>query len=270
MTPTPQSVLAVVDREFWTAVRNRTLAGLAAGFLAVVVAVAVAGTGGRGGFVPLALDLTTAVEVLVPLLAFAFAYRSITGDVARGELDVLRTFPLTRTEYVLGVFLGRAAALLPVVVVAVGLAGVAPALSGPDLSVIATHGAADSPLLYLRFLTLSGLFSLAVLAVAVAASAAARSVREALALAVLAAVALVVGADAAVVASVAGGLFGGLDLAFASALSPNGAFRGLVLETVVGPVSDGGPRAAYPLASLVGLLAWLAGGLAVAVRVVWT
>jgi ABC-2 type transport system permease protein len=263
-----ERLLAVVGRELDTVVRTRAYAAVAVGFAVVVVGLA--WQGGVPGYVPLTLDLLTPLEALVPVLAVGFGYRAVLGDARRGEVEMLRTFPLTRTEFVLGVYLGRALAVLAVVVVPLVVAGALTATSGgPRTTVIASHGGADSPVLYVRFVLLTVVFALVVLAVAVAASAAATSLRAAVALAVLVVVALVVGLDLGLVAALSGGYVGEGGLQWLLGLSPNSAYRGLVLETVVRPVSTAEVAAANPLVSLVGLGLWLAGGLVAAVLTVW-
>ncbi|WP_276299777.1 ABC transporter permease [Halorussus lipolyticus] len=259
---------AVVGRELSTVVRTRAFLALAGGF-ALVVAV-LAWTADPIGYVPLVLDLLTPVEVLVPALALAFGYRSVLGDEERGELDVIRTYPVSRATFVLGVYLGRAAALLVAVVAPLlAVALLVPAFGGVGTQVIASHAATDSPLVYLRFVALTSLFALVLMAAALAVSTTAGTTRSGLVVAIALGVALVVGFDASIVAGLAGGVVpeGGLDVVLA--LSPNSAFRGLVLEIVVGGVASGAP-AASPTASVLGLLAWLVGALAVAVVTVWS
>ncbi|MFB6122813.1 MAG: ABC transporter permease [Haloferacaceae archaeon] len=261
-------LFAVVGRELRTVVRTRAYAALAVGYAALVVALAV--TGGASGYLPLILDLLTYVEVLVPALAVAFGYRAVLGDARRGELDVLQTYPLSKTTFVLGVYLGRVTALLAVVLVPLLLvAALVPLVGGTQSSVLATHAGADSAFLYLRFLVLTALFSLVCLGVALAVSATADSVRAAVALGLGFLVVLVVGLDVGVVAALAAGVVGEGSLQWVLALSPNSAFRGLVLETVVGAVSSPSVRAAVPAANLVGLGIWLAGSLSLSIWAVW-
>jgi ABC-2 type transport system permease protein len=261
-------LFAVTDREFQTVVRTRAYAVLGLGFF--VLTVAIAWTSGASGYAPLTLDLLTPTEVLVPALAFAFGYRSILGDEQRGELDVLRTYPLSRSGYVFGVYLGRATALLPVVLVPLLVAAVFPPLvGGVQSSVIASHAGADSVFLYLRFVVLTAVFTLVVLAAALAVSAGASSTRAALALGVTLLVALIVGLDLGIVAGLASGFVGEGTLVYTLAFSPNSAFRGLVLDTVVSAVTAPGVRAAAPLANLFGLLSWFVGALLVAIWTVW-
>lgn len=261
-------LFAVSDRELRTVLRTRAYAVLAVGFAVLVIGLA--WTSGATGYVPLVLDLLTPVEALVPALALAFGYRSVLGDERRGELEVVRTYPLSRWGYVLGVYLGRAAALLVVVLAPLAAAAVfVPLVGGAQSSVIASHAGADSVLLYLRFLVLTAGFTLVVLSAALAVSTTATDVRAAIALGVALLVALVVGFDFGVVAGLAAGVVGDADLQYVLALSPNSAYRGLVLETVVSAVSTRATRAAAPLANVLGLLLWLAATLLVSVWTVW-
>ncbi len=263
-------VFAVAQRELGTVVRTRSFALLVGLFAVLVLSIAWLGSAARG-FLLVALSLVTPLELLVPLLGFAFGYRAVLGDARRGELEMIRSYPLSRVEYVVGVYLGRAAALLPAVLFTLVLAGLlATTGGGPASSVLAVHGTVDSVLLYARFAVLTTAYAAVVLAVAVAVSAAVRTTRQALALVVVLFVTLAVGLDLGLTGILAGtdppvpGFRGLL------AVSPASAYRGLVLELVVHVVSPRrlGP-AASPLAGVASLVAWTAAGLAVAVVTVW-
>lgn len=262
-------VVAVADREFRAVVRTRLLLVLVAGYAVVVWGVALAGSAG-GGYLPLSLDLLVPMELLVPVLGFAFGYRAILGDRERGELAVVRTYPLDAAQFVAGVYLGRATALAAVVVVPLLAAGALVPLSRQrTISVLSAHATTDSPSLYLRFVVLMVLFALVVLAVALAVSAVARSVRQALGLAAAVGLATAVGIDATGVAGLAGGVLPESSVGVVLALSPNGAVRGLVFATVVDPVTTGGVSAGLPpLLSLSGLAVWAVGSAALATRAV--
>lgn len=261
-------LLSVVEREFRTAVRTRALVALSLAFAAV--SLGLAWTGGAASYVATALSLLTPIEVLVPALAFAFAYRSVLEDRRSGELEVLRTYPLGRWTYVLGVYLGRGAALLSVVVATLLAAGLLSTLAGgPANDVIASHSAGDSPLLYLRFVALTALFAAVALAAVVAVSAVAGGVRTALALGLAVAVALALGLDLGILAGLSGGWIPEGGLAWLLALSPASAFRGLTLELVVGPVATPAASSLAPVLNALGLFAWLGGALAVGTYAVW-
>ncbi|MFW5903121.1 MAG: ABC transporter permease subunit [Halolamina sp.] len=261
-------LLAVVDREVATVLRTRSYLVLALAYAAIVLGLVWAG--GESGYVPLTVDLLTPVELLVPPLATAFGYRAVLADTEGKEIEALRTYPLSRPTYVLGVYLGRLAALLVVVVAPLLVAGlIVPGTGGQGSGVVASHETAGSIVLFLRFVVLSAVFATVVLAAAVAVSTVARTGRTALALAVVLVIVLVIGADLGIVAALGGDLVDDEGLAYVIAMSPNSAYRGLVLGTVVSVVQSETVRAGSVVANLFGLGLWLVGSLAVAVVTVW-
>ncbi|CCQ32427.1 copper ABC transporter permease protein [Halorhabdus tiamatea SARL4B] len=261
-----ERTIAVAQRAFDATVRSRALFAVAAGYAFVVLAIAWTTRG--SGYLSLTLSVLTPLEVLVPVVAFAIGYRSILDDRVRGELAVFRTYPLSARSYVVGVFLGRLATLLLIVLVPLLLAGGSVvAFREESISVLATHATADSPLVYLRTVALTAAFAPVALGVAIAVSSIARTTRNAIALAVGGVVVLVVGLDLGFVAGLAGGIVSPEDLSTLSALSPLSAYRGLVLEMAIGPVAgDAISGGVNPLVAFVGLAGWTAGGLAVAIR----
>ncbi|WP_225333954.1 ABC transporter permease [Halomicrobium urmianum] len=262
-------VLALAQREFDALLRTPAYLLLAALFGLSVLAVPL--LGGAGGYLPLVLNLATPVEVLVPVLAVGLGYRAVVADEARGELEVLRTYPIDRATYVAGTYLGRAA-LLAVAVAAPLVLGVlaVPLTDQPAPSFLASHATVDSPTYYARFAFLAVVYALVVLAVVMPLSAVARSRRRAVALAVTAVLLVVLGIDFALLAGVAEGLIGPANLGPALAASPASAFRGLVLSLAAAPVQSGSFPAPSPLPGAVSLLAWFVGSLALASVIVWS
>lgn len=263
-----RTTFVFAQREFETLLRTKTIAVLALGYLAVLVGLVVAA--GTGGWLPLTLDLMRPVEVLVPILAFAFGYRAIMADAERGELETIRTYPVSRPAFVVGVYLGRLAGFLAVVLVPLLIAGAFVAFSPSEqVRVLAAHGTIDTPAIYFRFVTLTAAFGLVTLAIATAVSAVARSTREALALVSVLFISLVIGFDASIVAALSGGIISPSQVEPLLAFSPNSAYRGLVLSVAVGEAFTRGAGAGSAVANLVGLVSWLVVSLAVAVRTVW-
>jgi len=232
MTGPLDAFWAVFAREVRGASRSRTYLLLALALTLVVFGLAQAGNGPSAGYIPTVVDVLLVVEVLVPAVAFAVGYRAIADDAVRGTLDVLATYPLPPWAYVIGVYAGRAVALLTVVLVPLTILGVAvAAMAGPATTVFATHRGVDSPLLFVRFLALTAAFALTALAIAVAISALADSRRRAILLALVGLLVVVVGADVTVFRAMTGGVDVGLDTLLG--LSPASAYRGLVFETVL-------------------------------------
>ena len=255
----------VFGRELLASARSRTYRLLTLGVTAVVIGVAVAGSGVETGYVPAVVDLLRPTEVLVPAVAFAVGYRAVVDDRRRGTLAVLETYPVSAPAYVAGVYLGRLLALSVVVTLPLALAGVAAGvLGGPASTVFATHGGVDSPALYGRFLAVTWLLAAAALALAVAVSALADSRRRAIVAGLLGLTAVVAGGELGLLAAVAGDAVGEGSLATALAVSPTSAYRGLVFESVVAVAAPRSPGGVAPAVAVAGLLAWTALGLVVA------
>lgn len=260
-----RAVGAVLARELRGAARNRTYLLLALAVTVATFGAALAGTGPDAGYVPTVVDLLLPVEVLVPAVAFAVGYRAIVEDAVRGELAVLRTYPVPAWTYVVGVYLGRLLVLLGVVLVPLSALGVYVALTAaPDTTVFATHRGIDSPVLFVRFLALSAALAATTLAVALAASALSGSRRRAIVLALAGLLFVVAGADLTVLRALEGGLIGEGALGAALGASPTSAYRGLVFETVVSVAFERDSGYVAPWIATVGLLVWTAGSLVVA------
>lgn len=261
-------VLDVAQREFLTVLRTPMLLLLSAGYVLLVAGIS--WLGASGAYLALVLDLLTPVEVLVPVLAFALGYRSLLGDRESGELETLQTYPIRSGGYVVGVYLGRAVVVLGVVLLGLFASAVfVPMSQGTQLSVIASHATVDSPALYFRYILLTGVFALVVLALAVLVSAAARSTRGGLALAAGAVIALAVGFDSALLGALTGGLVSPDGLTTLLALSPTSAYRSLVFALSVAPTGVSVPAGPAVLVSVAGLALWFVGALGLASLLAW-
>jgi len=227
-------VWRVFAREVGAARRTRSYLALALVAAVALFGVAVAGGGPAGGYVPTVVDVLVVAEVLVPAVAFAIGYRAMADPIARGELDVLETYPLPTWGYVAGTYAGRAVVLSAVVGVPLAALGVHVATTaGPETTVFASHRGVDSPLLYLRFLALTLAYGLVSLSLVVLLSVVAGSRGRALVLALAGLLVLSVGGDVAVFAALDGGVVTSDSLGGALAVTPAGAYRGLVLDQVL-------------------------------------
>ena len=265
-TPSDLSIVgAFVRREIATAIITVSSVVLTLVMILILFGIMLVGGGFQAGYVAAIVDLLTPLQLLVPVVAIAFGYNAILGDQRRGGLDVLRTYPVSAWQVVVGVYLGRAIGVvmatgLPLVLLFVPIA----TSETPRLPGYASHTGADSPGLYLRLVVLTLLFALVVLALAVAISALVSTTRGAIAGAGVALVALVLVLDLAVVYGFSMGFVGDSGLVSSIAFSPLSGYRGLVIETSVVVTAGTGPRAAAPIPSLLSLLVWGLGSLAVA------
>lgn len=255
----------LIRRELSTAFRLRVYVGLWVGFVGLLSAIGWFGGGVQTGYVSTIIDLLTPLEILIPILAFAFGYRSIVDDKQRGVLDVLRTYPVPSWRIAVGVYLGRAIGLVTVISTGLLFLMFPIAVAGSSRPVFyATHVGADSPGLFLRFIVLTTAFALVVLAASIAVSALVSTSRTAIVAAAVVLLLFLFFADIALVFGLSRGLFDEVSLAESLALSPLSAYRGLVLETTVAGTVKTSPQAASPLISLIGLCVWGAGSLAIA------
>lgn len=259
----------VFVRELRTVLRTRAYLALGLGYAAVVVAVAWFSGSAESGYLPASVTLSTVSELLVPAVAFVLGYRVVLNDRKTGELEVLRTYGIGRTEYVLGVYAGRLVALAVVLLTPLVVVGaLAWNYGGAHTTVIAWHGGVDSPVLLVRFALLTLLFGFSVLSLAVAVSAVSGSVRGALAGVVLVWLAVALGVDTGVIAGLVTERLSEGSVVWLTSLSPNTAYRGLVLETVAG-VAVGDVRATPVAASVATLFLWTVLPLVVAAFGVW-
>ena len=263
------SLETIIGRELRTIVRTRTFFILTLAFAAVVLGITWISGSVRAGYVPTLVDLLTPLELLVPVVAIAFGYRAILGDAERGELDVLQTYPVSSREIVFGVYIGRAIGLLTAIVAPLVIAALTVfAVEDEGRTLYASHSGVDSPILFARFIVLTLLFALTVLAIALAISAIVSGTRSAIALSVVALVVLLIGLDLALVYGFSAGMIGDGSLVYALAISPLSAYRGLVFESAIVVAAGTGPAAASPIASLLSFLVWTAASLGVATWVV--
>lgn len=255
----------LVRRELSTAMRLRTYIGVWFGLAGVFLGIAWYGGGMQAGYVPTIIDLLTPLQLLLPIVAFAFGYRAIFTDKRRGILDVLRTYPLSPWQIVGGVYLGRAIGLVAVLSTAL-LFLMFPIFVTESYRPVfyATHTGPDSPGLFLRFIVLSIYFTLVMLAVAVAISALVSTTRTAIVMVGMTLFLVLFLADIALVFGLSRKVIGEAALVEWLPLSPLSAYRGLVLETTVSVTDGTGPKTASPLASAVGLAVWGIGSIAVA------
>lgn len=264
--PTTAAILtSYVRRELRTAVVTVSNVILTFVLVLVLLGVALMGGGYETGYLAVTIDLLGPLQLLVPLVAVVFGYDAIFSDKQRGELDVMRTYPVSSWHVVLGTYVGRAIGLVtaltvPLILLVVPVA----ATQTPRLPGYASHTGSDSPALYLRLVVLAVVFALVVLALVVAVSALVSTTRAAVAGAGLVLVLLVFGIDIGLAYGFALGFIGDSSLASMLALSPLSAFRGLVLETAVVATTGTGPQTATPVASAVGLVVWGVGSLVAA------
>lgn len=253
---------AFMRRDFRTVLLTPTYVVLGALVFMIVLTIALVGGSFEAGYAGVMLDLLVPLQLVVPLIAFALGYTSVIGDSRRGELDVLKTYPVNGWHVIAGSFLARGIGLAIAVAIPLILIAFAVAVTEPvRIPMYASHTGGDSVIYFARFLILTVGFGLVMLAIAVAISALLSTTRGVVATSAIALIVLIIGLDLGIAFGFSIGVVGEMDLIRTVAYSPLSAYRGLALETAIQVTPGTGPETADPFWSLVGLLGWGVGAL---------
>jgi Cu-processing system permease protein len=257
------SVVGVARREYRILARSRATAGLVVLFAAF--STAVVGFGGSavgpGRTAAVVATLTELSVYLVPLAALAFGYDAVVGARERGTFDALLVLPLSRTDVVVGTFLGRAVALASGLTVGLAAGGV----------LLAYWAGLAALGQYLAYVALSVAVGLASLAVSLVPSTAFAEKTRALGATLLAWVWFVLVYDLLAIAAV---VALGLDETAVAGLlvaNPVDVYRVAVLATLPTADAAGNALAAAGLplpVAVAALLAWTVVPVALATRLV--
>lgn len=123
------AILTIAGKEFRDGLRNRWVLAIALvlAFLAVGIAWFGAAASGGLGFTSLAttvVSLATLAVFLIPLIALLLAYDAVVGEQEAGTLLLLLTYPISRTQLLLGKFLGHGLILAAATALGFSIAGV--------------------------------------------------------------------------------------------------------------------------------------------------
>ncbi len=133
------AVLIIAAKEWRDGLRNRwavTATVVLAG-LALVLAFLGSAPTGHVGVPPLAVtvvSLTSLTVFLIPLIAIILSYDALVGEVERGTMLLLLTYPVRRWEVVAGKLIGHILLLGCATVIGYGAAGAAIAAFAPGTS----------------------------------------------------------------------------------------------------------------------------------------
>ena len=161
------AVTAIAGREVLAGIRNRWLlaASLLLGVLALTLAFIGSSPAGAVAASPLAItvvSLSSLSVFLVPLIGLLVSYDTLVGEIERGTMPLLVTYPVTRWRIVLGKFAGQVAILAIATVAGFGVAALVTGLGdGGDAEAWRAFGimVGGSILLGATFIALGTLFS---------------------------------------------------------------------------------------------------------------
>ena len=161
------AVAAIAGREVLAGIRNRWMlaASLLLGVLAltlVFVGSSPAGPVAASRLAITVVSLSSLSIFLVPLIGLLVSYDALVGEIERGTMPLLMTYPVTRWRIVLGKFAGQVAILAIATVIGFGVAALITGLGeGGDAEAWRAFGVmvGGSILLGAAFIALGTLFS---------------------------------------------------------------------------------------------------------------
>ena len=109
-------VRIIAGKEFRDRIRNLWVLSVALIFSLFALAIAYFGTAQQGAVGFRGIDVTVAslvslVIYLVPLIALILGYDAIVGERERGSMELLLSMPITRSEILLGKYIGLSGAI---------------------------------------------------------------------------------------------------------------------------------------------------------------
>lgn len=165
-----KQIFNIALKEFKDGLRNRWMLFITLLFALLAVGISWFGAvaAGHVGFTNLPAtiaSLSSLATFLMPLIALLLAYDAIVGEEEGGTLMLLLTYPLTRTQILLGKFVGHATILGLSTLIGFGSAALAIAVLVPNVEILPLFGA------FIRFIISSTLLGMVFLACAYALSA---------------------------------------------------------------------------------------------------
>ena len=133
-----KAVAIIAGKEVRDGLRNRWVVAMTLLMASLALTLTLLGSAPTGtvGVSPLSVvvvSLSSLTIFLVPLIALLLSYDAIAGEIDRGTMGLLLSYPVARWEVVGGKFLGAAVILGIATVIGYGAAGAALAVTGGDV-----------------------------------------------------------------------------------------------------------------------------------------
>ncbi|GHD51100.1 Cu-processing system permease protein [Marinobacter persicus] len=166
------AVWTIARKELSDSLRNRWLVAISFVFATLALGIAWFGAAAAGqvGYASTPATIASLASLgifLIPLIALLLAYDAVVGEEEGGTLLLLMTYPLSRSQLLLGKFLGHGLTLGLATVIGFGVAGVAIALLVEEVAIVSLATAmgrfiGSTILLGLGFIALAYLVSVRV------------------------------------------------------------------------------------------------------------
>lgn len=164
-----QQILTVANKEFHDGLRNRWLIAITLIFALLSIGLTSLGAAASGvvGITSLSTtiaSLSSLAVFLIPLIALLLSYDSFVGEQESGTLLLLLTYPLSKSQLLLGKFLGQGAIIALATLLGFGASAVILYFQQGDSNIISAFALFifSAILLGLSFIAIAYLISLSV------------------------------------------------------------------------------------------------------------
>jgi len=124
-------ILLISKKEIMDNIRNKWIIALSIIFAILAIIVSYFGSYGQGwqSLVNTILGMMGLVQFLVPIIGLMLGYVAIVGEIEKGSLSALLSFPVQRYEIVVGKFIGLSCVLAISLTAGLGIGGIIIALT---------------------------------------------------------------------------------------------------------------------------------------------
>jgi len=164
-----KQILIVASKEFQDGLRNRWLISITIIFALLSVGLTYFGSAASGiiGIASLSTTIASLASLavfLIPLIALLLSYDSFVGEQESGTLLLLLTYPLSRTQLLLGKFIGQGSIITLATIIGFGTSAVLLYFKQGDSDILSAFGLfiLSATLLGLSFTAIAYLISLSV------------------------------------------------------------------------------------------------------------
>jgi len=164
-----KQILTVANKEFHDGLRNRWLVSITLIFALLSVGLTYFGAAASGEVGVTSLSTTVAslaslAVFLIPLIALLLSYDSFVGEQESGTLLLLLTYPLSKSQLLLGKFIGQGSIIALATLLGFGASAVILYVQTGNIEIISSFGLFifSAILLGLSFTAISYLISLSV------------------------------------------------------------------------------------------------------------
>ncbi len=142
----PKTIYSIAKKEFIDNVKSKWIIALTAIFIILTLATSYLAGGGSsstlGGMEQTAIMLISITSILIPIIAIMLGYATISGECESGSLAIVLSYPVRRSEVLIGKILGLGFVIVISAILGFGLSG----------AVIAATAGAESWVAYLGFI----------------------------------------------------------------------------------------------------------------------